>query len=291
MAFNIATFEKKEQMVFSGHDTFHCRLFWLKKGIDYLSSGEQFRIDSGVDLGVGKNMVNSMKFWLKSFDVFDEKSDLKQPYEKVFLDGGWDPYLENEGTLYLLHYKLCSRNHSSIYNLIFSNFRKIKPEFTQKNFIDFVRDLDSKQKEKLIIKDFSVFKRMYGQSNGDSLDDGYTGLFTELGLLKEIGKNRNGKTIYRVHNGNQIGIPEAIILYCILINPNYSKTISFSSLYTDDFGVGNIFCFDRDILEDKLKSISNRYKNIVYSSEAGIKELQIKKEIDPVTVLDDYYGL
>ena len=89
-------------MVFSGHDTFHCRLFWLKKGIDYINSGNQFKMDSGVDLGVGKNMVNSMKFWLKSFDVFDENTELKQPFEQVFLDGGWDPYLENEGTLYFI---------------------------------------------------------------------------------------------------------------------------------------------------------------------------------------------
>ena len=218
-------------MVFSGHDTFHCRLFWLKKGIDYLNSGEQFRTDSGVDLGVGKNMVSSMKFWLKSFDVFDEKTDLKHPYGQLFLDGGWDPYLENEGTLYLLHYKLCSKNHSSIYNLIFSNFRKIKPEFTQKNLIDYIRGLDPKQNEKLLMKDFSVFKRMYGQSNDEPIDDGYTGLFTELGLLRAVDKNSNGKTVYRVYNSNQLAVPDSIILYCILTNPNYSRTISFSSLY------------------------------------------------------------
>lgn len=282
------------KLIFSGHDTFHCRLFWLKKGIDYVSSGNQFRMDSGVDLGVGKNMVNSMKFWLKSFDVFDENSELKQPFEQVFLDGGWDPYLENEGTLYLLHYKLCSKNHSSIYNLIFSNFRKIKPEFSQKNLVDFVRGLDPKQNEKLIAKDFSVFKRMYGQSSEDSIDDGYSGLFTELGFLKEFkikDKDDKTKTLYRVANSNQNALPEAIILYCILSNPNYSSTISFSSFYTDEFGVGNIFCLDKDILEDKIKSISTKYKGVTYSSEAGIKELQIKNKLNPVSILEDYYGV
>ena len=58
-------------MNFSGHDTFHCRLFWLKKGFDYLQGGEKFKDDSGVEMGVGRNMVNSIRFWMKSFDVID----------------------------------------------------------------------------------------------------------------------------------------------------------------------------------------------------------------------------
>lgn len=278
-------------MTFSGHDTFHCRLFWLKKGIDYLNSGESFRMDSGVDLGVGKNMVNSMRFWLKSFDACDDSMELKQPYKELFLDGGWDPYLENQGTLYLLHYKLCMTRHSSIYYIIFNNFRKVKPEFTQENLIDYIKDVHSGQNEKILAKDFSVFRRMYGQFTNDDVDDGYSGLLTELGLLREVGKNRNSKTLYRIENNDQKSLPEEILLYCILTHPNYTSTISFSSFYSDDFGIGNTFCLNRDILEEKLQAIAQKFPDIIYSSEAGVKELQVKKDIEPNKVLEQYYGV
>ena len=66
-------------MVLSGHDTFHCRLFWLKKGYDYIESSEKFKDDSGVVMGVGRNMVNSIRFWMKSFGVIDDKYEIT-PY-------------------------------------------------------------------------------------------------------------------------------------------------------------------------------------------------------------------
>lgn len=43
---------------FSGHDSFHCRQFWLKKGHDFVREGRSFNDeDAVVRLGVVKNMV------------------------------------------------------------------------------------------------------------------------------------------------------------------------------------------------------------------------------------------
>ncbi|MCB9051029.1 MAG: DUF4007 family protein [Lewinellaceae bacterium] len=47
-----------ETLYFTGHDTFHCRNFWLKKGLDLLWNGGKFDEEAMVELGVGKNMVN-----------------------------------------------------------------------------------------------------------------------------------------------------------------------------------------------------------------------------------------
>jgi hypothetical protein len=52
---------------FSGHESFHCRPFWLKKGFDHIKSDQPFNDYAGIELGVGKNMVGSIRFWLKSF--------------------------------------------------------------------------------------------------------------------------------------------------------------------------------------------------------------------------------
>ncbi len=276
-------------MTFSGHDTFHCRLFWLKKGYDYVSTEGKFKDDSGVDLGVGRNMVNSIRFWLKSFGVINENYDINPLFHKLLANDGWDPYLENEATLQLLHYELCANNYSSSYNLIFRELRKVKPEFTKQHFINYIKDLDSSQNEKILEKDFSVFIRTYSSRSEKSKEDSYSGLMTELSYLKEIGENHKKDKLYRVENTNQVNIPIEILLYCILSNENYGKSISFKNLYSDEKGIGNIFCFEQDKLEDKLFEIGDKFNFAIYNSEAGVKELQFKNKPSALEVLKMYY--
>ncbi len=48
---------------FSGHETFYCKSLWLKKGYDFRLGGNTFnQEDAVVKLGVGKNMVASIRF-------------------------------------------------------------------------------------------------------------------------------------------------------------------------------------------------------------------------------------
>lgn len=47
---------------FSGHESFYCRLLWLKKGYDYLKKDYKFSQPDGVvHLGVGKNMLSAIQ--------------------------------------------------------------------------------------------------------------------------------------------------------------------------------------------------------------------------------------
>jgi hypothetical protein len=106
---------------FSGHDSFQCRLLWLKKGFDYVQEGKSFNDeDAVVQLGVGKNMVSSIRFWLKAFNVIDNK-DIPTVFGKRLFDDetGYDPFLEDEASLWLLHYQLVKNGFASIYSYHF----------------------------------------------------------------------------------------------------------------------------------------------------------------------------
>ncbi|MEO1031523.1 MAG: DUF4007 family protein [Bacteroidota bacterium] len=277
------------KLSFSGHDTFHCRLFWLKKGYDYITTKGAFKDDSGIELGVGRNMVNSIRFWLKSFGVVKDGYDVNPLYKKLLDNNGWDPYLENEATLQLLHYELCANGHSSIYGLIFRELRKVKPEFSKQHFINFVKDIDPSQNNGILEKDFSVFLRTYNSKEGKTKEDSYSGLMTELSLVKILREDKDKGKLYRIENNNQSNIPVEILLYCILSNDSYDKSISFKSLYSDKKGIGNIFCFDQDKLEDKLFEIAGKYDFVTYNSEAGIKELQFKTKPSALEILKSFY--
>ena len=107
------------QLRFSGHESFQCRYYWLKKGYDFIQNEGDFNSDDApVQLGVGKNMVAGIKYWLKAFGVFDyENKELSDLGKRIFDDKGWDPFLEDQGTLWLLHYYLVKQNHASIYSM------------------------------------------------------------------------------------------------------------------------------------------------------------------------------
>lgn len=60
----------KIKYTFSGHESFYCNSLWLKKGYDFVSKGNDFNADNAVrDLGVEKNMVASIRYWMRAFGL------------------------------------------------------------------------------------------------------------------------------------------------------------------------------------------------------------------------------
>jgi hypothetical protein len=290
---------------FSGHDSFQCRQLWLKKGYDYVQEGKNFNDeDAVVQLGVGKNMVSSIRFWLKAFNVIDNK-DIPTEFGKRLFDDetGYDPFLEDEASLWLLHYQLVKNGFASIYSIIFNEFRKEKIFFNKETFVNYVKRIeegnpDLNFNENTIAKDFIVFINTYkNDEENNEIEDSFSGILSELGLLKMIHtpvKDENGKTKkkeeYMIENSERDNLAESIVLYSILDNPNYSNSISLNSLEFDLNSPGSIFALNRSGLMNKISDIVNEFKDITFTDQAGIKELQFKNKVDATKILDLYYG-
>lgn len=69
-----------------------------------------------------------------------------------------------------------------------------------------------------------------------------------------------------------------------------ANSIGFETLYTENNSIGSIFALSRDGLHDLLENLADSHSDIVYSNEAGIRELQFKKKINPIKILEDYYA-
>lgn len=278
------------QLRFSGHESFHCRTFWLKKGYDFVSSSNVFSDESGIELGVGKNMVDAIRHWLKSFGVVDENGNVTQFAHKLLHENGWDPFLEDEASLWLLHFQLLNRNYASIYPIIFTDLRKVKPDFSKSHFVNLVLEMDNKQNENTLDKDFTVFVRTYFAHNSADKEESFSGILQELGLLKESDTKGSVKS-YHIINSKQDSIPASIILYAILENEQFESSVSMNSLLASGSSVGNIFAFNPEGLENKLMEIAEQFPNIIYRNNAGIKELQFKGEKpNSLDILNQYYG-
>lgn len=284
------------KFTFSGHDSFHCRQLWLKKGYDFVKQGESFNSeDAVIKLGVGKNMVSSIRFWLRAFNIIDNK-DVPTDFGEQLLDDetGYDPFLEDEASLWLLHYHLVKNRYASIYSLIYNEFRKEKLFFNRETFVNYVKRLGDSSRdlnfnENTVGKDFTVFTNLYkNDTESKDIEDSFAGILSEIELLKTTGKGKNDQ--FYIENAERYNLPYAIVLFGILDNPNYGNSISLNSLEFDFNSPGSIFALNRAGLMIKISEIVSEYKDITFTDQAGIKELQFKSKPAAVSILDKYYG-
>lgn len=251
--------------------------------------------DAVVQLGVGKNMVSSIRFWLKAFNIIDKKDMPTEFGKRLFADEtGYDPFLEDEASLWLLHFQLVKNSYASIYHIIFNEFRKEKLFFNKETFVNFIKRLGESNielifNENTVAKDFIVFTNLYksGSDNKD-IEDSFAGILSELDILKTTGKGKEEQ--FYIDNNERDNLSEAVLLYAILDNQSYGSSISLNSLEFDINSPGSIFALNRSGLMNKISEIVNEYQDITFTDQAGIKELQFKNKPDPYTILDNYYG-
>jgi hypothetical protein len=287
----------QNKFVFSGHDSFNCRVLWLKKGYDFIAMNKNFSSpDSVVDLGIGKNMVTATQFWMKSFGLIDSNNSPSELADFIFKEDGADPYLEDTASLWLLHYQLITENLSSIYTLVFNEFRKKRNEFSKTQLTQFLKrkceENNTTFNEKTIQRDIAVFLRTYVRPlrQYKNIEDLYSGIFIDLDLITQLRKfDEDDNTWYRIENKTRKDLPEEIILYSILSNTEYEDSITIEQLATGHNSVGNIFALSQNDLIDKLNSLASKSKNLTFTDNSGVRVLQFKKKINKWDVLKRYY--
>ncbi len=291
---------------FSGHDSFVCKTFWLKKGFDFIRQNQRSFADefAVVDLGVGKNMVTAISYWLKAYGIVDWNNELTEFGNRLFNNNGYDPYLESIGSIWLLHYSLIKTNKASLYNLFFNDFRKGRFEFTKEQLSNFLlRKVEAAGRGNIststISTDIAVFIRNYNKKDTKSnkdVEDDFSNLMVDLQLLtSEAVKNADNRLVewYHMTSDIRFDLPYQIVLFTILENENYGNSISFHELHTGFNSPGCVYALSEDGLYQKLHEISNHFhEDIVYKETAGVRELQFKKTAKPNKwqVLHDYYN-
>lgn len=166
--------------VFARHETFYPRYGWVKKACDAAASDSNvFNADDAlVTLGVGKNMVRSIKFWGLAYRVLTEAplETRRVPHVQptvigslMFGDDGWDPYGEYVDTHWLLHWWLLAPGSLvPIWWLAFNEFPAV--EFTDSHLVEFIADRVRDWADphfSSIQKDVSCLLRMYALDEGE----------------------------------------------------------------------------------------------------------------------------
>lgn len=285
------------KLTFSGHESFHCRSLWLKKGYDFITEDKKFsNPDAVVDLGVGKNMVSAISFWMKSFGLIEKDNNLSEIANFLFGKQGVDPYLENPASLWLLHYHLVKENSASIYSLVFNEFRKKRLDFNKGHLQNFLKakceETKTNYTEATIQRDITVLLRNYikPQKANKNLEDLFSGIFIELNLVEQLQKyDEKEADWYRIENKERTDLPAEVLLYCILDNDQYGDSIVIDDILHGYNSIGSVFALTVKDLLSKIEQLTKSKYKISFTDDAGIRLLQFKKKPDKWVVLKSYY--
>ncbi|WP_282142795.1 DUF4007 family protein [Cellulophaga baltica] len=294
----------QESFRFSGHDTFHCKEQWILKGVQLVvsqGSADIFKETKAIPLlGVGKNMVRSINHWLRAFGILDKENNIKDFANLLFVEDKLDPYLENDGSLWLLQYFLCKTNHSSIFQLIFSSYFSDKAtlDFSEYQILNFVnrRLVENGQKEvaeKTFNSDFKVFIRTYVSplKNEKTVEDDFNAPLLSLNLISDTGrKNLANQTVYRLNRRMQESISVEIFAYCLLNEFFEIEIIGFDEIRKR---VGSFLCLSNEGLEELIDRLCESNDQFIYKDDAGVRQLRIKnysKEFKN-DMLKKHYGI
>ncbi len=284
---------KDIKFTFSGHESFPCKSLWLKKGYDYVVAENDFNSPSAVmDLGVGKNMVASIRFWLRAFGITKEE-ELTQLAHYLFEDKhGKDRYLEDIATLWLLHFNLVFSEEATLYKMFFCGVQRERNHFDREQVLTYVK-LKMVEAGKMTLfnantvkKDIGVLLQNYSLPRKPQSNEDFSSLLIDLDLIRQ---SSEGKDYYFNVDGKR-KVTKEIFLYGLLKlkEQEGDNTISFDTIQEK---VGLVFCMQDFETIEMLKQLANDYSQyFAYSDVAGIKQIQFIQDLDVKQVLDDYYG-
>lgn len=246
--------------------------------------------DAVIALGVGKNMVSSIRYWLKVFGISNQDEPSRIADYLFDESEGVDKYIESLGTLWLLHYLLVSLKEATLYHITFVQFQKERKVFERDQLVNFVKRLmieDGKDKifnVNTTKKDVGVLLQNYAQPYKAKSFEDYSSLLIDLDLIRT---EDNGKTFAFNVEGKR-RVPMEIFLYAILQEKGKDKSVSYDTLQE----IGLMFCMTDAEVIDMAQSIGEHYSEYVqYSDNAGIRQLLFKEgsSLKDIDVLDKYY--
>ncbi|UHQ53736.1 DUF4007 family protein [Microbulbifer sp. YPW16] len=301
MKFNV------DSMAFGRHETFALRYGWLSKGFNaILSSKKGAKVfeddDATVVLGVGKNMVTSIRYWLRACGMTDAVSGAPTELGVALLsENGFDPYLEDEATVWLLHWLLVSNTGlATSWYWFFNRFHK--PEFTGQELatalVDFVHDqvIAKKKPAATTIKnDAGLLTRMYTQSKGNTRTPLEDALDSPFALLKLVTQSAGGRS-YQSRPMARPELPVGVLGFaiCQLLEAKKTTVVPIEDLmYSRDEYVapGSVFRLTEASLVTKLEELTVFIPGVFEIRDtAGQHQLYMSESIDAMDLIKKHYA-
>ncbi|MDQ2102532.1 DUF4007 family protein [Azospirillum isscasi] len=291
---------------FSGHETFACRFAWLPKAVRLIARDPLALSDDEraiLELGLGKNMVRALRFWLEAFDVASARdgSWALLPFGKmVFGENGLDPYIERVETQWLLHWQLSTAVENPLFAWRHILYRRMRTDFTRSELLAEMRDegkrLGYDHSDVTLLQHADVFLHSYvGSLSSASPEDALDGPLVDLGLVRRLGRRRGGadriEPVFALSRIPLADIGSTVVDYAIAsfwrARRAGETVITFRDLAYGEGSPGSTLRLEPDDLRDHLERSSGLWSYRLSGDAGNVSSVVIP---DPDRLLREVYA-
>ena len=292
-------------MNFSGHETFHIREGWLHKGLSEVKRDPfVFSDPHATDrLGVGKNMVFSIRYWLLASGLIREEK--KKTGSEVNIEtkltplgqliAKKDPYFEEDLTLWVIHYQLATNLEKATTWYWFFNVFPMRT-FDSQSFVANLNRWVAEGSKKAISmpslqKDLNCLLRTYARTRRSTKFSPEDSLECPLSTLRLITEQENSGG-YRVEFGrgkvNYLAFGYALM--CFLENKT-DRTAKITEVANEAKSPGRVFLMSEDMLVDQLQALEDEFGKCLftYVKTAGLNTVKTSKTTSALEFLEAAY--
>lgn len=279
-------FPENTKIQFSGHETFPLRQLWLRKAYDAVSKGNGavFGSEEAIaTFGVGKNMVSSIRFWATACGVIAEESG-QGSYAATDLgnllfdiEAGLDPYCEQTGTTWLMHWILaCKPEKTTTWYYTFNHVSQ--QGFDRESLIQGISVLAAEMGVRIsaatLKRDVECFLRSYvPKVDADNPEEVSEPLLGELGLIQQSGKGS-----FEFRRGEKRSLPDGVFAYALLDYwqrlGSEASVMAFDKVAHAYGSPGQVFKLDEMAVADRLIALESITRGqIRWTEQAGMRQV------------------
>ena len=278
---------------FGRNETFNLRYSWLNKGLKEFKQNKNIFLleEAPLILGVGKNMVNSIKYWLNAYQIID--FSFEEPVQTRFgeIIENYDPYLENIKSLWLLHWKLCTNpNHATFYFWFFNCYKKNK--FTKLELLSdlniWLDDVGSKKVSSATLERDALLLLKTFSSSQDETKNFEELLENPFYTLNLLSKNNDGSYSVTYEPRELFNLTKSEDLF----EKNKKRTqMPVSEFLNEQPSIARVFKINESYFYQLLDELITNYPDIFsFNETAGQRIIELKDpEKDPLDFIKDIY--
>ena len=271
------------------HESFSIREGWLAKGIKNVKEyGNVFALQNATDiLGIGTNMVKSLKYWMTATKLIEEKNREIMLSDFGSIINEYDPYLEDIFSWWLIHINMITNiDDAYIYNLFF-NKCNIKT-FTKRELYEKLYALLINEKltfnenilqdeVNMIIKTYTIDEKI------DNPENNFICPLSELNLLKKVDRDTYEKNRPEIRN-----LPFWVVYYIICLLLDDRDNISIDELLKEENSPAKLLNMDKNLINEYLDEMK---KNdlIIINRTAGLNMVYLNKKLSLNEIAEEYF--
>lgn len=271
------------------HESFSIREGWLAKGIRNIKENSKtFSSTESTDiLGIGTNMVKSLKYWMSATCLIQEENRETFLSEFGKLIDTYDPYLEDIFSWWLIHIKMMLNvDDAYIYNLFFNKCGK--KSFSKRDIYEqLALNLNNEKLEynenilqdevNMIIKTYAIDEKI------DNPENNFISPLSELNLIKKIDRDTYERNKPEYRNLNYL-----IVFYLIEQLIEDKDYISIDELLKLDNSPAKLLNLDKNLINEYLDEMK-RNGLVIINRTAGLNMVYFQKKLSLEDIMKEYF--